>query len=64
MGPKTKWLLWCLFFISEAGLLSFLEEYIAVRNNKSSIVGFSADSLLKLNTKIDILIKFPQNEIF
>ena len=35
MGPKAKLLLWCLFPISEVGLLSFLEEYIAMRNKKS-----------------------------
>ena len=35
MGPKAKWLLWYQFLISEEGLLSFLEEYIAMRNNKS-----------------------------
>ena len=46
------------------GLLSFLEEYIAMRNSKSYIVGFSADSVLKLSIEIDIFIKFPQNETF
>ena len=40
-----------IIFISETGLLSFLEEYIAMRNNES---GFSADSVLKLSTEIDI----------
>ena len=33
-----------------------------MRNKKSWIIGFSADSLLKLSSEIDIFIKFPQNE--
>ena len=40
--------------------MSFLEGYIAIRNN----VDFSADSVLKIITEIDIFIKFPKNEIF
>ena len=53
-----------LIFISEGGLLSFLGEYVAMRNNNFNVFGFSADSVLKFRTEIDIFIKFPQNENF
>ena len=43
--------------------MSFLEEYIAMRDKKSEIVGFSADSGLKFRTEIDTFIKFPKTKI-
>ena len=43
-----------------AKVLSFLEEYIAMRNYKSQIVGFTADLVLKFSNENDIFIKFPQ----
>ena len=44
--------------------MSFLGEYVAMRNNKFKLFGFSADSVLKFSTEIDIFTKFPQNENF
>ena len=35
-----------------------------MRNNNFKVFGFSADSVLKFSTEIDIFIKFPQNENF
>ena len=35
-----------------------------MRNSKYQTVGFSAESVLKLSTEIDIFIKFPQNNTF
>ena len=35
-----------------------------MRNNKSQIVGFSADSVLKLGTETDIFIKLTKTEPF